>query len=123
MINSSIRITTIDRFRKGAVILAFSLFAANVQVASAHGGFEHVMGTVTKVSAESVTVETTAKKTVEVGLTSKTTYTRDNKKVQAADMTIGDRVVIDATEVNEKLVAASVKLGVATKAEHSEHSK
>ena len=69
------------------------------------------MGTVSKISAQSVTVTTAAKKAVEVGINAKTTYTRGDKTVTASDMKVGDRVVIDATEVNEALVAASVKLG------------
>src|ERR1700689_3724416 len=89
------------------------LVAVSVTVAPAHGGFEHVMGTFSKISAQSVTVTTAAKKAVEVGINAKTTYTRGDKKVAASDMKVGDRVVIDATEVNEVLVAASVKLGAA----------
>jgi hypothetical protein len=89
------------------------LLAVSVTAALAHGGFEHVMGTVSKISAQSVTVTTAAKKTVEVGINAKTTYTRGDTKVAAGDMKLGDRVVIDATEVNEALVAASVKLGAA----------
>ena|SRR5690348_18376067 len=96
----------------GIAALALILAASAVS-AFAHGGFEHVMGTVVKVSADSVTVQTTAKKTVDVGLTAKTTYTRGAKKAEAADMKVGDRVVIDATEANEKLTAASIKLGAA----------
>lgn len=117
------RIRIIDGFGKAALVLALSFFMASVQTAFAHGGFEHVMGTVTKVSAQSVTVETTAKKSVEVGLTAKTTYTRGTKKVEASDMKAGDRVVIDATEVNEKLVAAEIKLGTApAKSAHGGHT-
>ena len=90
------------------------LLAVSVTAALAHGGFEHVMGTVTKISAQSVTVTTAAKKTVDVGINAKTTYTRGDKAVTVGDMKVGDRVVIDATEVNEALTAASVKLGAAT---------
>ena len=71
------------------------------------------MGTVSKVSAQSVTVTTAAKKNVEVGINAKTTYTKGDKAVTASDMKVGDRVVIDATEVNEALTAASIKIGVA----------
>ncbi|MBY0507750.1 MAG: hypothetical protein K2X03_27810 [Bryobacteraceae bacterium] len=113
----------IDRFRKGAFVLALFLILASVQAVLAHGGAEHVMGTVSKVSAQNVTVETTDKKVVEVGLTSKTTYTRNDKKVAATDVKVGDRVMIEAKEVNEKLVADSVKLGVtASKSASAEHS-
>ena len=69
------------------------------------------MGTVSKVTAQSVTVTTAAKKNVDVGLNAKTTYTRGDKTVTAADMKVGDRVVIDATEVNEALTAPQHKAG------------
>lgn len=96
--------TTISRFLAATILAATAL---------AHGGFEHVMGTVSKVTAQSVTVTTAAKKNVDVGLNAKTTYTKGDKAATAADMKVGDRVVIDATEVNELLTAASVKIGVA----------
>jgi hypothetical protein len=94
-------------------IIKACLLAVSVTAALAHGGFEHVMGTVTTISTQSVTVTTAAKKAVKVGINAKTTYTRGEKTVAASDMKVGDRVVIDATEVNEALVAASVKLGAA----------
>ncbi len=89
------------------------LLAVSVTAALAHGGFEHVTGFITTISTQSVTVTTAAKKAVKVGINAKTTYTRGDKTVAASDMKVGDRVVIDATEVNEALVAASVKLGAA----------
>jgi hypothetical protein len=98
--------TTINRFLAATILAATAL---------AHGGFEHVMGTVSKVSAQSVTVTTAAKKNVDVGLNAKTTYTKGDKAATAADMKVGDRVVIDATEVNEALTAASIKIGAAAK--------
>lgn len=117
------RIRNIDGFRKGAFVLASFLLLTNIQTAFAHEGTEHVMGTISKVSAQSVTVDTTDKKIVEVGLTAKTKYTRDNKKVAASAMKVGDRVMIEAKEVNEKLVADQVKLGTAgAKTAATEHS-
>ena len=118
----------IDGFRKGAFIFALFLVVASVQVVFGHGGATHVMGTVSKVSADSVTVDTTDHKTVEVGLTAKTAYTRDKKKAVATDMKVGDRVMVEAKEVNGKLVADSVQLGVsaskaAPKSQHGDHAE
>ena len=114
------RIRTIDGFRNGAFVLALFLLLANPRLVSAHNGVEHLMGTVSKVSAEAVTVETTNKKIVEVVVNSKTKYTRDEKTAAASDLKVGDRVMINAKNVNKKLVADSVKLGATTsKAEHS----
>ena len=82
----------------------------------AHGGEEHVTGTVTGVSDSSVTVKTTAGKVETVGFDAKTTFERAKKTVQKSDITVGDRVVIHAVEVDEKLVAHTVELGAAAKA-------
>jgi hypothetical protein len=94
-------------------ILAFALLPA---IVSAHGGEEHVIGTVTKVSDTSVTVKTTAGKMIEVGFDAKSIYTRAKLPVQKTDVKVGDRIVIHAVEVNEKLIAHTVELGAATTA-------
>ena len=95
-------------------ILALALLPT---IVSAHGGEEHVIGTVTKVSDTSVTVKTTAGKIVEVGFDAKTTtYTRAKLPTQKSDVKVGDRIVIHAVEVNEKLVAHTVELGAVTAA-------
>ena len=119
-----VRIRSIDRFRKGAVVFALFLLLANSRVAYAHNGVEHLMGTVTKVSAEAVTVETTGKKIVEISVNSKTKYTRNDKAAVAGDMKVGDCVMINAKQVNEKLVADTVKLGTSESTpNHADHSK
>src|SRR5436305_15292225 len=101
-----------------SLIMASAVAIALVALpAFAHGGFEHVMGTVTRISAQSVTVETTAKKIVDVGINAKTTYTRNDKSVPAGDLKLGDRVVIDTTEADHKLTGASVKIGAASAAD------
>ena len=87
-------------------------------IASAHGGEEHVTGTVTAVSDTSVTVKTTAGKSVEVGFEAKTTYARAKQPIQKTDIKVGDRIVIHAVEVNEKLVAHTLEIGAATVAKH-----
>ncbi len=96
---------------------ALTLFLATALLAAvqlfAHGGFEHVMGTVTKITAQTVTVMTAANKTVDVAVNDKTTYARGAQKIAAGDLKVGDRVVIDATGEDPKLVAASVKVGAA----------
>src|SRR5258708_22404093 len=93
-------------------ILAISSLALLPTLATAHGGEEHVTGTVTKISDTSVTVKTTAGKTVEIGFDAKmTTYERAKQPIQKTDIKVGDRVVIHAMEVNEKMVAHSVEVG------------
>src|SRR5215471_20858720 len=92
-----------------AAVLAIVSLALLPTIASAHGGEEHVTGVVTKISDTSVTVKTTAGKTVEVGFDAKmTTYERAKQPIQKTDIKVGDKIVIHAMEVNEKLVAHTV---------------
>jgi len=100
-------------------LLAILSLALLPTIAAAHGGEEHVIGTVTKVSDTSVTVKTTAGKAVEVSFDAKTTYTRAKQPIQKADIKVGDRIVIHAVEVNEKLVAHTVEIGSATAAKQA----
>lgn len=94
-------------------ILAVLALGILSTIAMAHGGEEHVTGVVTKVSSTAVTVKTTDGKTVQVGFDAKTTYTRVDQPIQKADIKVGDRVVIHAEEVDEKLTAHTVQIGVA----------
>jgi len=73
-----------------------------------------VMGTVIKVSDESVTVETNTKATVEVMITSDTKFSKNGARVAPGDLHIGDRVVIHAMPMKDrKLMAHTVQIGVA----------
>ncbi len=91
-----------------ATLLSFSS-------AFAHGGLEHVRGTVAKISDQSVTVTTTTGKTVEVLLDAQTTYARADKPIQKGDLKVGDRVVIHAAEKGTTLTAHTVEVGGAAK--------
>jgi hypothetical protein len=97
----------------GLMLLAFTAFA--------HGGFDHVIGTVAKVDNNMVTV-TTAKGPVVVMLDDKTEITKDAKKAMVADLTVGARVVVDIPEGNKDKLAHSVKIGVTAAADdHHDH--
>lgn len=99
-------------------IFAVITLALLPTIAAAHGGEEHVIGTVTSISDTSVSVKTTAGKTVEVGFDAKTTFARAKQLIQKSDIKVGDRVVIHAMEMNEKLVAHTVEIGAASAAKH-----
>lgn len=92
------------------IIRALALASA---IALAHGGLEHVMGTVTQVNDASVTVKTTAGKTVQVTVDAKTTYSRASKPIQRSDIKVGDRVVIHAQEHDKALLGKTVEVGAA----------
>ncbi len=111
---------TTTKLKIQVALLAIVSLALVPTIAKAHGGEEHVTGTVTKISDTSVTVKTTAGKTVEVGFDAKmTTYERAKQPIQKTDIKVGDKIVIHAMEVNEKLVAHSVELGAATAAKQT----
>ena len=80
----------------------------------AHGNEQHVMGTVIKVSQESVAVETNTKATVEVMITSDTKFSKNGASATPGDLHIGDRVVIHAMPMKDgTLTAHTVQIGVA----------
>ena len=114
---NALSIRTSIKLKVQVALLAILSLALLPTIATAHGGEEHVTGTVTKISDTSVTVKTTAGKTVEIGFDAKmTTYERAKQPVQKTDIKVGDRVVIHAMEVNEKMVAHSVEIGTAKQA-------
>jgi len=74
--------------------------------ALAHGGEEHVMGTVAKVTDKSITVKTTAKEPVTVAIMPTTKFISGKASAKVADLHVGDRVVIHAVEGTDKKVVA-----------------
>ena len=87
----------------------------------AHGGFDHVMGTVSKLENGVLTVDT-GKGNVAVKLNEKTELMKGSAKAAMADLTPGVRVVIDIPEGSTDKVAHSVKIGAAGAADaHAGH--
>lgn len=78
----------------------------------AHGGFDHVIGTVVQASNHVLTVKT-AKGNVDVKLDDKTEISRGDQKATAADLKPGLRVIVDIPEGSKDNLAHSVKLGAA----------
>ena len=87
----------------------------------AHGGFDHVIGTVVKVANNVLTVKT-AKGNVDVSLNEKTEITKSDQKAVIGDLKPGARVVVDVPEHSKVKVAHSVKIGVSTAADTHTHS-
>ena len=92
-----------------AVMFALPVFA--------HGDKKHVIGTIEKISAESVTVKTADGKLVEVKLAPATVYvTKDGKPAKLTDVSAGQRVVIHATPKGTELIADELKFAPASAA-------
>jgi len=94
--------------------IIISLLLACAMQVFAHGGFDHVTGTVVKLDNNVLTVKT-AKGDVTVTLDAKTEISRNDKPAQAADLKAGVRVVVDIPEGSKTKLAHSVKIGTAAK--------
>lgn len=96
------------------IVCAFFTAAA----ASAHGGEEHVIGTVAKITQDSITVKTTAGKLVTVAVAPESRFIKDKAPATLSGLKIGERVVIHAKEPTEgKLVADTVEFAAAAPAQ------
>jgi len=91
---------------KAPVLVLFVCISLAAVAAMAHGGEEHVMGTVTKVTADSITVKTTAKEPVTVGVVPATKFMMGKMAMKIDGLKVGDRVVIHATEPKEGTLVA-----------------
>jgi hypothetical protein len=95
---------------KRTVAVITLLFVLSV-MALAHGKEKHVMGTVTSISDSSITVETTAKKSVTVDVSDKTKFEKSGAPATLKDLKVGDKVVVHADVSGDKLVANEVHFG------------
>ena len=105
-------------------IVTLALFIFGAPAAFAHNGIEHILGTVTALTATSLTVETIKHASVTVVLDSQTTFTYKGEKALPKDLKVGERVAVNAKEAaGKKMLALSVKWGAsgALAAAHDEH--
>jgi hypothetical protein len=96
------------------VILLVSIVALAAGAALAHGTALHVMGTVTAMTDDSITVQTKAKEPVTVYTMPDTKYEKSGSVASMKDLKIGARVVIHAAKMNDELMANEVTFGVVT---------
>ncbi len=101
------------------------LFALVACAALAHGNKVHVLGTLEKISPDSVLVKTKEGKSVEVKLVASTAYVlhvasssgsaadmNEDKPAKLSDLAVGDAVVIHATPKDSALEADEVRFSV-----------
>ena len=79
--------------------------------AAAHGGMDHIMGTVAALTGHSISVKATDGSTKVVEFDSQTKFLRGESSAAAGDVHVGDRVVIHAHKADSTLHAAEVKIG------------
>lgn len=116
--NFKYNITTTKTPNRGIALCLAVVLAMLAAPVFAHEGFDHVMGTVAKVSGSVLTVKT-SKGNVDVKLDDKTEFTNNGQKAQLVDLKPGMRVVVDVPEGSKDKLAHSVKIGVASaRADH-----
>jgi hypothetical protein len=104
--------------------LLLSLFAATLlsTAAYAHGGHDHIRGTVTQINGQSIVVQTSGKATKTITVVTTTMFMKGEKHASLGDLKVGDRVVIEVPE--GKLTADEVQIGAAaTKAAEAHEHK
>jgi acetolactate synthase small subunit len=105
---------------KRAIAIASISFLL-VTLASAHGNLQHVIGTISAINGDSITVETIDHQSKVVYVTDKTTFTKSGAAATRDALKVGDRVVIHAQKEGDKLMAHTVALGVASAIAQHKH--
>jgi Cu/Ag efflux protein CusF len=95
----------------GRTIAVVTLVLAFTALALGHGKEKHIMGTVTNIGANSITVETAAKESFTVNVSDKTKVEKSGSAASLKDLKVGDKVVIRADQKGDKLVASQVLFG------------
>ena len=98
------------RSRVKNALLAGLVILTIASSARAHGGVEHVMGTVKAIDESSITV-TTKKGDQKISLDASTKFEKGTAAASAADVKPGARVVVHSKKSGEGLAAQVVKLG------------
>ena len=83
-------------------------------VALAHGGLEHIRGTVTKIENQTLTLQLSGNKTKTVTVTAKTAFKQAGKPAHLTDIKVGDRIIAEVAE--GKSEAEEIEIGVAAPA-------
>ena len=96
-------------------LAALATFAALPGAALAHGGVEHLMGTVKSADDKSITVQTKNGKEVRAAIDASTKFEKAGAAATAKDVTVGERVVVHAKKSGDAMTAVMVKIGDAGK--------
>jgi|GEM_PF-2144610 len=100
--------------KRGRACLGIAVLLFATVQGFAHGGFDHVKGTVVKVNHNVLTVKTT-KGNIDVKLNDKSNLTKNDRQAALADLMPGARVIVDILEGSKDNLAHSVKIGVVSK--------
>ena len=105
-------VKSIGRFAIAAIGAAVVTLLVAVPVALAHEGHTHtVMGTVTAVDQKHVEIKTPSGEILSIALNEKTTFVRAKRKIDAAELQVGKRVVIGIGNGEDPLIAGEIQIG------------
>lgn len=90
-------------------ILVLLMTAALSGIAAAHGEGLHVFGTITALNTAEIQVLTVEGKTVSIHTVAETKYRNKGRRGGGNVPKVGDRVAVDATEKDGKLMATEVQ--------------
>jgi hypothetical protein len=96
------------------VVIALAAALLVPTVGRAHEHDKTVMGTVSTIDGNNLTVKTADGKSVMVMMDAKTKITKGTTKLPATALKVGDRVVASGPEDKSMIMAETVKLGAAS---------
>ncbi len=99
----------VARMLNRIAMLFLLITAMSVGVAAAHGEGMHVFGTVSALDADQMAVLTIEGKTVSVHTLPTTTYRNKGREGGSNFPKVGDRVAVDVTDEDGKLIATEVQ--------------
>jgi hypothetical protein len=105
---------------KRAILAVYAVLTLATMV-WAHGDEQHVMGTVTKIDARSISVKTTDGAVKTVMVTPETKFVKNGSMTTLGNLKVGDRVVIHAKAIGDMLHATEVKIGEVSKEAAHQH--
>jgi hypothetical protein len=104
---------SINRSNWQFLLVTIGLITILPTIVLAHGDQQHVMGTVAKIDAGSISVKTTTGEVKVVTILPTTKFLKGTAVATADDVKVGDRVVIHAKPDGNALNATEVKIGEA----------
>ncbi|GJL49679.1 MAG: hypothetical protein NPIRA01_09060 [Nitrospirales bacterium] len=90
-------------------ILVFLSLPLTTSSLWAHGGNEHVLGTVTESSADHVVVKTPKGKSVSITIQAQTSFQQDGVETKDARPQVGDRLVAEVSKDGEEFVGKEIR--------------
>lgn len=90
-------------------ILVFLALPLTTSSLWAHGGNEHVLGTVTESSADHIVVKTPKGESVSITIQAQTSFQHDGVETKEARPQVGDRLVAEVAKNGETFIGKEIR--------------